>query len=247
MGVSSPRNRLLQTLPPEELEDLMPRFERVQVQKGDILWSVGDLLDSVYFPEAGLSSNVAVTSEGRRIEVGCFGDEGMISTASVLNVDRAPHELLVQVGGPWLRIGVGPFRDALRSSPALHDLMLRYTHTVMMTVSQTAMSNGAHSVEERLARWILMAHDRLEGDELSLTHDFLSIMLATQRSTVTLAIQALEGYGAIQARRALIIVRDRDMLCDLAGNSYGPAEAEYERQIGSFRKGMRTTASISSG
>lgn len=236
MGVSSPRNRLLQALPPSELEQLLPQFERVQVQRGDILWSVGDPLDFVYFPEAGLSSNVAVTGEGRRIEVGCFGSEGMVSTASVLGVDRATHELLVQVGGPWLRIGAEAFRDALRSSPALHELLLHYTHTVMMTVSQTAMSNGAYSVEERLARWILMAHDRLEGNDLSLTHDFLSMMLATQRSTVTLAIQALEGYGAIQAKRALITVRDRGMLCDLAGSSYGPAEATYERLIGPFRK-----------
>ena len=236
MGVSSPQNRLLQALPSGELDALLPQFERVEARKGERLWAVGDPLDFVYFPEAGLSSNVAVTSEGRRIEVGCFGHEGMVSTASVLGVDRAPHELLVQVGGPWLRIGAAAFREALRASPALHDLLLRYAHTVMMTVSQTAMSNGAYSVEERLARWILMAHDRLEGDELSLTHDFLSIMLATQRSTVTLAIQALEGYGAIHARRALIIVRDRGMLCDLAGNSYGPAEAEYERLIGSFRK-----------
>lgn len=236
MGVSSPQNRLLQALPPGELDPLLPQFERVETQKGERLWSVGDPLDFVYFPEAGLSSNLAVTSEGRQIEVGCFGHEGMVSTASVLGVDRAPHELLVQVGGPWLRIGVAAFRDPLRNSPALHDLLLRYAHTVMMTMSQTAMSNGAYSVEERLARWILMAHDRLEGDELSLTHDFLSIMLATQRSTVTLAIQALEGYRAIHARRALIIVRDRGMLCDLAGNSYGPAEAEYERLIGPFRK-----------
>ncbi|GJE72035.1 Crp/Fnr family transcriptional regulator [Methylorubrum podarium] len=243
MGVSSTRNRLLQALPPAEREPLLAQFERVQVQKGEVLWSVGDPLEFVYFPEAGLSSNVAVMSEGRRIEVGCFGQEGMVSTASVLGADRAPHELIVQVGGPWLRIGTGAFREALGRSPILHGLLLRYAHTVMMTVSQTAMSNGAYSVEERLARWILMAHDRLEGDELSLTHDFLSIMLATQRSTVTLAIQALEGYGAIQARRALIIVRDRGMLCDLAGNSYGPAEAEYERLIGPFRG----TAAASSG
>ena len=99
MGVSSPRNRLLQTLPPEELEDLMPRFERVQVQKGDILWSVGDLLDSVYFPEAGLSSNVAVTSEGRRIEVGCFGDDHVDSrSADVLLTE--PRRCEQQGGRP---------------------------------------------------------------------------------------------------------------------------------------------------
>ena len=97
------------------------------------------------------------------------------------------------------------------------------------------MASTLNSIEERLARWVLMAHDRLEGDEIPLTHDFLAVMLATQRSSVTLAIQALEGYGAIRAKRALIIVRDRGMLYDLAGKSYGPAEAEYERLIGPFR------------
>ncbi|MBB2964481.1 helix-turn-helix domain-containing protein [Methylobacterium sp. R2-1] len=104
-----------------------------------------------------------------------------------------------------------------------------------MAVSQTAISNGVNSNEERLARWILMAQDWLQGDELPLTHNFLAIMLATRRSSVTLATQALEGYGAIRAKRARIIVRDRGMLCDFAGESYGPAEAEYERLIGPFR------------
>lgn len=114
-------------------------------------------------------------------------------------------------------------------------LQLKYAHILSMTLGQTAMSNGVHAIEERLARWILMAHDRLEGDDLPLTHDFLSIMLAARRSSVTLAIQAVEGYEAIRAKRARISVRDRGMLCDLARRSYGPAEAEYERLIGTFR------------
>ena len=235
MSVSATRNRLLQALPPGELDQLLPHCERVDVKKGDVLLSVGKPLEFAYFPEGGLSSNLAVTSEGRRIEVGCFGYEGMVSTAMVLGSDRAPNEILVQVGGPWLRIRVEALRSAIQSSSALQDLLLRYAHTAMMTLGQTAMSNAGFSIEERLARWILMAHDRLEGDELPLTHDFLAIMLAAQRSSVTLAIQAVEGYGAIRAKRALIVVRDRGMLYDLAGKSYGPAEAEYERLIGPFR------------
>ncbi|MDR7037802.1 CRP-like cAMP-binding protein [Methylobacterium sp. BE186] len=235
MSVSTTRNRLLQALPPRELDQLLPQFERVDVHKGDVLASIGDPLEFAYFPEGGLSSNLMVTGEGRRIEVGCFGFEGMVSTATLLGSDRTPHEILVQVGGPWLRIRVKALRGAIQCSPTLHDLLLRYAHIQMMTVSQTAMSNAANTIEERLARWILMAHDRLEGDELPLTHDFLAIMLAAQRSSVTLAVQAVEGYGAIRAQRALIIVRDRGMLYDLAGKSYGPAEAEYERVIGPFR------------
>lgn len=235
MSVTTTRNRLLQALPLDDLDQLLPDFERVDVHKGDVLWTVGQHLEFAYFPEGGLSSNLAITSEGRRAEVGCFGYEGMVSTATVLGSDQAAHEVLVQVGGPWLRIRVEALRSAIRSSPALHDLLLRYAHVFTMTVSQTAMSNGTAKIEERLARWLLMAHDRLEGDELPLTHDFLALMLAARRSSVTLATQVLEGYGAIRAKRALMIVRDRGMLYDLAGRSYGPAEAEYERLIGPFR------------
>jgi CRP-like cAMP-binding protein len=235
MRVTRTKNRLLQALPPGELDELLPQFERVDVHKGDVLVTVGQTLEFAYFPEGGLSSNLAVKNNGRRVEVGCFGYEAMVSTATVLKSDRSPHEILVQVGGPWLRIGVETLRDAARNSPALHDLLLRYTHVLIMTLSQTALSNGTFTIEERLARWILMAHDRLEGDELPLTHDFLALMLGSQRASVTLAVQALEGYGAIRAQRALITVRDRGMLLDLAGRSYGPAEAEYERLIGPFR------------
>lgn len=235
MSEPTTRNRLLRTLPPGELEELLPQFERVDVHKGEILITVGQPLEFAYFPEGGLSSNLAVRNDGRRLEVGCFGYEAMVSTSTVLGSDRAPHEILVQVGGPWLRIRAEALRSVMRRSTALHDLMLRYTHTLIMTLSQTALSNGAFTIEERLARWILMAHDRLESDELPLTHDFLALMLGTTRSSVTLATQAVEGYGAIRARRALITVRDRGVLLDLAGSSYGPAEAEYERLIGPFR------------
>lgn len=185
--------------------------------------SVGQTLEFTYFPKAGLSSNVMVADEGRRIEVGCFGSEGMVSTATVLGAHNAPHELIVQVRGPWLRIEAGLLQVAMRRNSVLRDLLLRYAHVLMMTLSQTVMSNGIFSIEERLARWILMAHDRLEGDELPLTHEFLAIMLGTQRSGVTLTIQALEGHGAISAKRARIIVQDRSVLLALAGRSYGPA------------------------
>lgn len=236
MGLTKFENRLLQALPSGDLEQLLSHLERVEVEKGDVLASVGEVLEFAYFPEAGLSSNIAVTHENRRIEVGCFGFEAMVSTATVLGSDRTPHELMVQVGGPWLRIKVEALQATIRQCPALHDLLLRYTHVLVMTLSQTAMSNAIFSIEERLARWILMAHDRLDGDELLLTHDFLAIMLGTTRSGVTLAMQALEGHGAISAKRSRIIVQNRAILCKLAGASYGPAEAEYERLIGPFRR-----------
>lgn len=136
MSVSSTRNRLLQILPSNELERLLPRFERVDVRKGEVLVRMEQPLEFAYFPEGGLSSNLAVTGEGRKIEVGCFGYEGMVTTGSVLGADRAPHEILVQVAGPWLRIRTEDLREAIQAGTVLRDLLLRYAHVVMMALKQ---------------------------------------------------------------------------------------------------------------
>ena len=233
--MSSTRNRLLQVLPPGELDRLLPHCERVDVHKGEVLIHQGHPLEFAYFPEGGLSSNLAVTSDGRKIEVGCFGFEGMVSTATILGSDRASHEILVEVGAPWLRMRTDVLREAVQASPALQAVLLRYVQIQILTFSYSALANGAYRIRERLARWLLMAHDRLESDDLALTHDFLSLMLGVQRSGLTLAVQELEGFGMIQAKRALITVVDREKLRALAGDSYGFAEAEYERLIGPFR------------
>lgn len=233
--MSSTRNRLLQVLPPGELDRLLPHCERVDVHKGEVLIHQGQPLEFAYFPEGGLSSNLAVTSDGRKIEVGCFGFEGMVSAATVLGSDRASHDILVQVGGPWLRMRTDALKDAIQASSALQGVLLRYVQFQLLTLSHSALANGAYRIRERLARWLLMAHDRLEGDDLALTHEFLSLMLGVQRSGVTLAIQEVEGLGMIRATRGHLRVLDRAGLLALAGDSYGFPEAEYERLIGLFR------------
>ena len=235
MSVSTTRNRLLQALSSDDLGRLLPHLERVDVHKGEVLIHQGQVLEFAYFPEGGLSSNLAVTSDGRKIEVGCFGFEGMVSTATVLGSDRASHDILVQVGAPWLRMRTDALKEAIQASPALQAVLLRYVQIQILTLSHSALANGAYVMRERLARWLLMAHDRLEGDDLALTHDFLSLMLGVQRSGLTLAIQELEGLGMIRAKRALIQVVDREKLRAMAGDSYGFPEAEYERLIGPFR------------
>ena len=238
MNVSTIRNRLLQVLPSNDLGPLLPHLERVDVHKGEVLIQQGQPLEHAYFPEGGLSSNLAVTSDGRKIEVGCFGFEGMVSTAAVLGSDRASHEILVQVGAPWLRLPTEVLKQAIQASPTLKAVLLRYVQIQILTFSHSALANGAFVMRERLARWLLMAHDRLEGDNLALTHEFLSLMLGVQRSGLTLAIQELEGLSIIRARRGLLTVLDRDKLREMAGDSYGFPEAEYERLIGPFRGEM---------
>ncbi|KQP30818.1 cyclic nucleotide-binding protein [Methylobacterium sp. Leaf104] len=235
MSVCSPGNLLLRSLPEAERAQLVPEFDRIEVRKGERLVEAGDRAEFAYFPEGGLSSNLTTANGTRRLEVGCFGYEAMINTATFLGAERMPHEILVQVGGPWLRIEASRLRSAFEVLPGLRQVLLQFAHVFIMTLSQTALSNGVCSIEERLARWLVMAQDRLRSDELALTHDFLGLMLGTQRSGVTLAIQALEGMGMIRARRGLITVLDRPRLITHAGDSYGPAEAEYERLIGPFR------------
>ncbi|MBE7202451.1 MAG: Crp/Fnr family transcriptional regulator, partial [Parafilimonas terrae] len=133
------------------------------------------------------------------------------------------------------RIPVAALRAATEASRSLRDLLLRYVQTFLVQVAQTAIANAGTPAEERLARWLLMYHDRQDGDDLSVTHEFLSIMLGVRRPTVTVAIHTLEGAGLIRARRGRIRVLSRARLEEAAGRTYGPAEAEYERLVGPLR------------
>lgn len=229
------RNRLLLALPPADLGLLLPHLDPVPLHKGAVVMRPDEPIEYAYFPEGGLASVVCSAGEGRRAEVGLFGFEGMVSTASVLGADRTPLETFLQVEGTWLRIGTETLTRAMRQSPALQSVLMRYVQAFLLTLSQTALANGAYKIEERLARWLLMCHDRLDGDDLPLTHEFLSLMLAVHRPGVTTAVHVLEGARAIRARRGVITVLDRGKLEEAAGGIYGAAEAEYERLIGPFR------------
>jgi hypothetical protein len=155
----------------------------------------------------------------------------MGGTAVLLGTDRTPHEHFCQVPGSARRMRSDDLRQAIRQSPSLHLLLLRYVQTFQVQTAYTALSNGGYNIEERLARWLLMCHDRLDGDDLPLTHEFLSIMLGVRRSGVTLAIQILEGAKIITARRGLLSVLNRAKLEAVAGDSYGQPEAEYGRLV----------------
>ena len=175
-------------------------------------------------------SLVADTNEGR-IEIGVVGCEGVVGTPLVLGTDRTPHVAMVQVEGEALRVSVDALRDALAASPHLRGVLGRYVQSLMVQVGQTVHAAADLTVECRLARWILMTHDRLGRDELPLTHEFLSIMLGVRRPGVTSAMHVLEGSGTIANRRGRITVRDREKLEEMAGDTYGVTEAEYERLL----------------
>jgi CRP-like cAMP-binding protein len=228
---ASVRNRLLATLTPDDFDLLQPDLEPVPLDFRHWLIEAGEPIQHVYFPEQGIVSILADTSQGR-IEVGMIGPEGMAGLPVVLGIERSPHSYLVQAEGQAVRITAPELRTAMRHSPALHARLLRYAHARMVQTAQTAYANAGFTMEARLARWILMTDDRLEGDELPLTHDFLSMMLGVRRPGVTIAVQALEGNKLIRAKRGGITVLDRVRLEEVAGDAYGVSEAEYASVMG---------------
>ena len=227
-------NRLLRLLPADSFLRLQPHLEPVPLTKGLVILKADTPFAWAYFPEYGVASIIS-SDEGRRLEIGLFGRDGMGSTALVLGTDRTPHETVIQVEGHGHRIAADVLREALAQDPALQALLLRYIHVFSLQLAQTAVSNGSGTIEERLARWLLLTHDRLDGNDLPVTHEFLAIMLGVRRPGVTLATHMLEGAQVIRAKRGLITVTDRAKLEQLAGRSYGSPELEYERLIGPMR------------
>lgn len=172
----------------------------------------------------GIASVVTANETDEPTEIGLIGREGVTGLAVILGDDRSPHSTYIQVAGHGQRIGVEPFRDALDKSAGLRNILFRYAHAFMVQTAQTAAANARGSIEERLARWLLMAHDRGDGDEIPLTHEFLAMMLGTRRPRVTEAIGALAKQGSIRAERGVLIVVDRKGLAEHAGRFYGKSE-----------------------
>ena len=175
---------------------------------------------------------VARTASGHEAEVGFIGFEGMTGSSLVMGDDRAPHACFVQLEGEAIRIEAGAFNAALAASATLRMFLLRFVNALQTQAGCTALVNARLKLEERLARWLLMCDDRVPGERLAITHEFLAVMLGVRRPGVTVALQLLEGRALIRARRGEIVIRDRTGLLELANGGYGEAEAEYVRLIG---------------
>ena len=185
--------------------------------------------------EEGLGSVIAVGQDNEQVEVAHVGPEGMAGKTVVLGVDHSTNRTLMQVAGIGLRLPASRLREALNQSPTLRSFLLRYVHVALTKLSQTALANGRYNLQERLARWLLMCHDRLHTDDMALTHEFLSLMLGVRRSGVTEAIHLLEGIHVIKATRGQVRIVNRARLLEIAGGCYGLPEAEYDRLIGNQR------------
>lgn len=229
---NSVRNQLLLALEPGDFSLLQPHLQHVELKVRDSLGEPDKPMPFVHFIEEGIGSIVVGPERTTGVEIGIVGREGLVGAPVVLESEQSPHTSFMQVGGSAWRVPGAALAKVMAQSASLRGLLLRYVHAFTMQISSTAYSNADFTVEERLARWILMCHDRVDGDQIAMTHEFIALMLGVRRPGVTVATHVLEGEHMIKARRGMITVLDRDKLKKTADSAYGMAEAEYERVIG---------------
>lgn len=221
---SQSENRILAALPAEEFRRLAERLEPVSLHLGQILFRPDDQIRHVHFPTYSIVSLLTVLEDGGGMEVGLVGREGLVGISVILG-GRETKVATVQAAGEALRIEARAMHEEFKRGGALQSLLLRYTHALMTQISQSAVCNVRHPIDGRLARWLLMYHDRLERNEFELTHEFMSNMLGVRRAGVSTAAGTLQKKGFIDYRRGHVRIKDRPSLEDYACECY-PVVAE---------------------
>ncbi|HEX8234768.1 MAG TPA: Crp/Fnr family transcriptional regulator [Abditibacteriaceae bacterium] len=227
----SPGNRLLAALPTAEYERLRRHLQPMLFTHGQLLQRAGEPIERVYFVEKGMASLVMVAEDGVQVEVGVVGNEGMVGAAVVLGDNPPLTESMVQIPGKgwWMpaRILVAEFSQ----TEILHQSLLRYMQLLMTLTSQTALCNRLHSVEARLAKWLLMSRDRVQSNELELTQEFLAQMLGSRRSGITIAAGDLRDAGLIDYTRGCITILDEPGLQERACECYSAIQGRFEQLL----------------
>src|ERR1700726_3651063 len=215
-----PRNRLLLALPSRNLKRLMPELEFIRCQREQILLDADSALDHVYFPDSGVVSVVAVYADGSIIEMATIGREGCSGVQAILGAKRSSIQLLVQIPGSAAKMPRAAFARAMQSMPSFRSLMEAYVQAFLEQVMVSVACHGAHSLKQRLARWLLMMCDRSDGDALLITQSLLAEMLGVQRPTITNAFRELEASGLIEPGRRQVTILDRRGLIEASCECY---------------------------
>jgi CRP-like cAMP-binding protein len=231
---STVQNSILAALPELEFAMLAKSLTRVELTLGQPLHRAGDAIDQVYFVESGFISALAVLSDGQPLEIGLIGVEGVAGVSVVLGAKHSFSETMCQTGGGAYAMPAAALKDAFAHAPHLRDLLLRYVHVFNVQISQTAACNAHHELGQRLARWLLAAHDRSGVPELSLTQDLIAVMLGVRRSTVSVAASTLQKAGFIRYQHGRITILDRVGLEDAACECYEAVASEYRSLFGEY-------------
>ena len=232
ISVVRPRNRILAALPSDEYERLLPHLKTVTLEYKQVLYEPHKTIRYAYFPEDSIISMVSTLLDKMVVEVGLAGREGMVCVATFLGANSAPHQGIVQGQGSAMRIKASAVREEFKRGGRLQELLLRYTQAHLVQIAQTAVCNRLHGLESRLSRWLLIIHDRIDGDEFLLTQDIISIMLGAQRTGVTDAASTLQRKGIIRYSRGRLEIRDRQKLEETACECYWIVREEYDRLTG---------------
>lgn len=222
-------NRILNNLSDEDYERLRPHLTLVNLNLGEIIYQPNQSIKHIYFPDNSMASVIATTPEGQSAEVGVIGREGIVGVDVLMGVDSTSNQVLIQLADGALRMNAATAKKEFAESASMNAALLLCIHALMMQISQTALCNRLHTIEQRLARWLLLCHDRSASDVLTLTQEFLAIMLGANRPSVTTAALILQGGGFIKYSRGRITVTDREGLEDFACDCYRVTKPEYDR------------------
>jgi len=229
---TAPRNRLLAQLPKDEFQRLLPKLQSVSLEFKRVLYEPRASLDYAYFPERGVVSQLTVMEDGAGIEVATIGNEGVVGLPILFGMTEISSRLVVQVPASALRMSAHALREETSGDTPLRRVLLRYNGAYLTQVSQSVGCNGLHSVPRRCCRWLLMTHDRVEGDDFPITHEFLAQMLGVRRPSITQVLQPLQEDGLIRYRRGNMTVLDRRGLEAASCECYRIVQDEFDRVLG---------------
>ena len=226
-----PRNQLLAGLSATEWKRVRPHFELVNMEQRELIFDPEVPIAFAFFPDTAIVSLVSHMRDGSSVEVGTAGREGMAGLSLFLAGDTSSVQAFAQVPGDGWRIPSAVFMELSRVPGVFQDLLLRYTQAFLTQVAQTAACNGSHLVEQRCARWLLMTHDRVQGDDFPLTHEFLAFMLGVRRAGVTVAMRGLQDQGFLRYSRGKVKIVDRTGLESTSCECYAVVRGHFQRLL----------------
>ena len=224
-------NRLLAALPPSEWPRWEPHIESVEMPLGAVLYEAGNPMGHVYFPATAIVSLLYIMQDGASAEIAVIGNEGLVGISQFMGGGSTPSRAVVQIAGYGFRVSAGVMRREFdQSLPVVH-LLLRYTQALIAQVSQTAVCNRHHTIDQQLCRWLLMSQDRLHDDEVRMTQDLIANMLGVRREGVTESARRLQEAGLIRYSRGRITLLDRKGLERRTCECYSVVTKEYDRLL----------------
>ena len=225
-------NRLLHTLPGEVYERLRPALEPASLALGEVVYEVGRRMTHVYFPTSSVVSLIYTMQDGDTAEMGLVGNEGVVGIALFMGGEMTPNQAVAQVAGGALRMKASAMLEEFRRGGPFQLALLRYTQALITQISQTAVCNRLHPIEQRLCRWLLLTRDRVPSDEILMTHEFIAHMLGVRREGVSAAAHHLQEAGLIRYRHGHITILDRKGLKAATCECYRVVKEEFDRLLG---------------